>query len=120
MFFNKTDEHICKFIFRYYNDNAKLSNCSVKLCYDLTDLRNSKWYSIVIRNIPTLMNDEHLLEFLNSNVDSGKISYLLPSKNIGTSKCSIAVLDNIEIAERLCVKLNKTVIDSKIIKVIYN
>jgi hypothetical protein len=53
------------------------------------------------------MNDDYLLQMLRDKCTIGNILYILPCKNIGISRCTIAVIDNLESAERLCVELNK-------------
>jgi hypothetical protein len=116
-FFDKSQNHVCDFFYNYYSESS--SSANVKYCYDLTDKKDSKWYAIVIRNIPRTISDDQLLQVLRDNCTNGKVSYLLQSKNIGLSRCSVAVLDNLESAERLCVDYNKKDINNMNLKVIY-
>ena len=119
LFFHKNDSYLCEEIYNYYNESGNSSN--VSYCYDVTDKKESQWYAIVIRNIPRAISDCELEQILNEKCINGKILYTIPSENIGLSRCSIAVVDNLELAERLCVELNKKQVNKMNLKVlIYN
>ncbi len=115
-FFSKSQPDLCDFFYNYYNEGHSI--CNVRYCYDLTDMKNSEWFAIVMRNIPRSISDENLLEMLRNKCNSGKVTYLLQSKIIGLSRCSIAIIDNLESAERLCADFNKQDINNMNIKVI--
>lgn len=73
-------------------------------CYDLTDMKNSLWYAIVLRNFPTNLQAMQITQFCK-NLYSG-VLYALPTKEIYNQNCAVVVLNDCEEAESLCSQLN--------------
>ena len=105
---------ICELIHNFFNEKFILNNFPLKnsenslininYCYDLTDLKNSLWYSIILRNLPNDL-EAHNITQLCKNFYPG-ILYTLPPKEIYGQKCTIVVLDDCDEAEKLCFNLN--------------
>ena len=92
---------------------------TISYCFDLTDMKNSKWYAVVLRNLGSL----NFIEFHHDVFANARgISYVLPPKLIYDSICSIVVMDDLDNAEKLCALISEKKIvdnfDGKTLKVI--
>ena len=77
--------------------------------YLLADIARSKWYGCVIRGIPRNYTHETLTQFLY--MSEKNLSYCTPPSDVGNARCSIAVLNDRDAAERLCSNLNNTIME---------
>ncbi len=84
--------------------NSDQEKINVFYCYDITDLKNSLWSAIILRNLPSNLQALQITQFcqnINKNV-----LYSLPTKEILNQNCTIVILDDCDEAERLCYNLN--------------
>ncbi len=105
---------ICELVFNFLNNktkqkfyplrNSEQEPIKVMYAYDLTDLKNSLWYAIVLRNFPTNLQAMQITQFCK-NLYPG-VLYALPTKEIYNQNCAVVVLNDCEEAESLCSKLN--------------
>ena len=105
---------ICELIYNFLNNktkqnfyplrNSEQEAINVLYCYDLTDLKNSLWYAIVLRNFPTNLQAMQITQFCK-NLYSG-VLYALPTKEIYNQNCAVIVLNDCDEAESLCSQLN--------------
>ena len=129
VFFSKNSD--CENVYSFFNHPQKLQNCPTKnsneelisfsYCYDLTDLKGSKWFAVVLRNLDTLCEAEKITAFCQSLIGSSTVFYALEPQSLYDSVCSIVILDDLDSAEKLCsaIKLKeiKGIFSGKIIKV---
>lgn len=105
---------ICELIYKFLNNefkskmfplkNSENQRMSIHYCYDLTDIKNSLWYGIVLRNLPKNMDNIQITEYCKKI--SPAVIYALTTKEIFEQICSILVLNDRDEAERLCYFLN--------------
>jgi hypothetical protein len=68
-------------------------------------LINSAWYAIILRNIPATCTLDNIKGFCRDNTSS--LLYVINPVQIKNSYCAIAVLSDLDEAEKLCKALNK-------------
>ena len=126
-----TDKEECNLVMNFFNNPEKLKNTptlnsqgeiiSFSFCYDLTDLKDSKWFAVVLRNLDAVCETEKIEDYCSSFNEG--VLYALAPITIYDSTCSIVVMDSLDNAEKLCVKINqskiKGIFTGKILKVIF-
>jgi hypothetical protein len=110
--FSKKED--CDKIYNFFNDANKLekyltlnsNGCQIGIsyCYDLTDLKNSEWYAVVLRNLDPKYTKEQIENFCK-NLNHG-VEYALHPCKIFNSYCSIVVMNDLDNAEKLTIILN--------------
>jgi hypothetical protein len=129
VFFSKKSD--CENVYSFFNHPQKLANCPTKnsndelitfsYCYDLTDLKDSKWYAVVLRNLDTYCEVEKIITFCQSFIGESSVFYALEPQSLYDSTCSIVIVDDLDSAEKLCSAINlkefKGIFSGKIIKV---
>ena len=127
--FTKTID--CEKVFSFFNHPVKLQNyptlnslqevISFSYCYDLTDIRDSKWFAVVLRNLDTDCEVEKIQNFCKGFVGESSVFYALPPEIIYDSACTLVVLDDLDSAEKLCSAINlqqiRGIFTGKILKV---
>lgn len=111
------DKAHCEKVFSYFNDPFKLQNCPTKNSngidigisygYDICDLKDSKWFSVVFRNLPLYWSQDILDNLCRNYIGADSIYYSLPMTNINDMVCSVVVISDLDSAEKLCIILNK-------------
>lgn len=112
IFFNKKEE--CEKVYNFFNhpvklrehptQNANKENVEFSYCYDLSDLKNSGWYAVILRNLDITCSREIIEKFCLS-FNKG-VLYALAPVEINLSLCSIVVMQTLDDAEKLCILLN--------------
>ena len=91
----------CQYLYQnIFHSNERLAH----YCFDATDMNNSKWFSVVIRNIP-FANKKNFEEVYLSDFND-TIDHTFSAIVIRDSLCAMVVMKSIEAAERLCKVLN--------------
>ena len=85
--------------------NSKGENLDIFMCFDLLEITKSKWYGVVIRNLPPNSNDESIRQYCESFVRNG-VKYCINPVVLRSVYCCIIVMNSLEDAENLCMKLN--------------
>jgi len=95
--------------------NSKGGLIDVYITYDLLDLTLCNWYGVVLRNLPNNCTQANVKSFCENHVNG--VLYVLYPMKIKTSYTSIAILKDLDDAEKLCVAVNnKEVVKNKRIK----
>ena len=89
----------------YPTKNSKGENLDIFMCFDLLEITKSKWYGVVIRNLPPNSNDESIRQYCESFVRNG-VKYCINPVVLRSVYCCIIVMNSLEDAENLCMKLN--------------
>lgn len=91
----------CQYIYQnIFHCNKNLA----QYCFDASDMNNSTWYPVVVRNIPFANKNNFEEVYLNDFNDT--IDHTFKVTLIRDSLCSMVVMKSIEAAERLCKVLN--------------
>ncbi len=115
----------CERLFKYLDSpnkkklaptkNSKGGLIEIYIAYDLLDLTLSHWYGVVLRNLPNNCTQANVKSFCENHVNG--VLYVLYPMKIKTSYSSIAILKDLDDAEKLCVAVNnKEVVKNKRIK----
>ena len=89
----------------YPTKNSKGEHLDIFMCFDLLEITKSKWYGVVIRNLPPNSNDESIRQYCESFVRNG-VKYCINPVVLRSVYCCIIVMNSLEDAENLCMKLN--------------
>ena len=84
--------------------NSKNEKINAFLSFDILELTKSYWYGVIIRNLPPCSLQE-LEKFLSDKKIKG-IKYCVSTKIINNSSHGLIVMNELEDAENLCMKLN--------------
>jgi hypothetical protein len=88
----------------------------VDWAFDKTDLKDSKWYAVILRNVPPLCNVDVIRN--QCSLRGEKVLYVVSPVLIKSQYCSIVVMDDINDCEKICFALNnKEISRNKILKV---
>jgi hypothetical protein len=98
---------------KYPSKNSKGEKIEVFLSYNLLELTKSNWYGIIIRNIPQSNSADAIKNFCEKYVNKDSVKYCSPPVLIKNIYCCIVVLNELENAEKLCIKLNNFEIPKK-------
>ena len=103
---------ICETVHNYFQNpikkikpslNSKKEKINAFLSFDILELTKSFWYGVVIRNLPPCSLQE-LEKFLIDKKIKG-IKYCVSTKIINNSSHGLIVMNELEDAENLCIKL---------------
>ncbi len=79
--------------------------------YDITDKKKSNWYAVIIRNLDQVDEFEKIKYFIESLVPGG-CEYVLDPLNWNENLSTVAVMKDLEDAEKLCIAINSNEIRS--------
>jgi hypothetical protein len=112
-YYFKTDE--AERIYNYFNHPYKKKHSptknqhgeeiSVYYAYDLLELTNSAWYAVILRNIPATATIDNIKQFCSAHTTA--VQYIINPIQIKNSMCTLAILTDLDEAEKLCKALNK-------------
>lgn len=85
--------------------NSKGEKMLIYLSFDLLDITLSKWYAVVLRNLPKNVDKKEIKEFVINNNFNPK--YCVEPMLIKSKVCTIVVMNELEEAENFCMKMNK-------------
>lgn len=76
---------------------------NIKYAYDITDIKDSMWFGVIIRNLP-ISDVKQIEELCNKYLKKNKqqVKYVLSPKEIKGVICTIAIMNDLESAENLC------------------
>ena len=95
---------------KYPSKNSKGEKIEIFLSYNLLEITKSNWYGVIIRNIPQ-NNTAETIKTYCENFVKDSVKYCIPPSLI--KDCCIVVLNELENAEKLCLKLNNKEITKK-------
>lgn len=114
------DKSHCDIVYSYFNDLHKKIECPTKNSkgevieinygYDIRDLPDSKWVAVVMRNLPGYATKEIVQNLCESAVNNAT-NYVASVGVIRDTCCAVVVVNDIEIAEKLCIVLHKKQIE---------
>lgn len=88
-----------------FNKNSS-HTLDINYIYDITDLKNSEWYAIILRNLETAFHDINQIKEICEKIHMSNY-IILPPQKIFSSLCSLIVVEDLDIAENVCINLNK-------------
>lgn len=90
----------CEYIYKSKNEYSH----KMQYCYDATDMSNSNWFCVVIRNIPYSRKDDFIDIYCKDFID--QIDHPISMIKISSVLCFGIVMNSLEAAEKLCKALN--------------
>ena len=100
-----------------YAKNSTRMQISISYAIDITKIKQYKWAAVVIRNLPPNISSEQVAKRCQDEHE--KLKYVLPPMQVKCiviiegQNCTIAVMDDLEDAERVCHRLNMQKISEK-------
>jgi hypothetical protein len=76
----------------------------IMYCYFISDLKNSEWYAVALRNLDFNCSKEKIKDFCS--IITPGVLYVLQPKIIFESLCTIVVTQELDDAEKICVYIN--------------
>lgn len=91
---------LCNTAFEALSSMTKLN---IKYAYDITDIKESMWFAVIIRNLP-FKDVDQIGKLCNQFLKKNKqmVKYIVSPKEIKGVICCIAIMNDLESAENLC------------------
>ncbi len=112
--FGKKEE--CQMLYNYFNHpekilkypslNSKREVMKFSYFYNLTDLKDSKWYGVILRDLDKLCDRDKIATFCES-MGEGVVDVLDPVY-IKDCLATIVIMNDLDFAERLCTSINQS------------
>ena len=101
-FYNQPDRYEKEICFNSFGDLMEFN-----YCYDAKEIKNSKWFGVVVRNLVTFNDLESVFQ-TNLPDLRDKLYYYLEPKYVLGSLCTIVVFEDLDNAEKFCCFINES------------
>lgn len=99
-------------IFSFFNSGSRIpvneNNAPIEVTWGYNRLYSEKWVTIVLRNLPSPNKDS---VHTNCTKRGEKVKYITPPTLIKGRWCCLVVVEDIETAEKICLRVNNNVVD---------